>query len=159
MDPDKNRPKYHLVYLTSHPRGLIEFMNISAGVQLVQKKIRGAKKEAARERNTGMVDMFGSDPATHSRFEPSGVNEIEQFWIRYLRNGERKVAQNEFAAIIEENDWFPGELQAALVDLIDAGIVRNLDATSKRPKKPLHYEVIGGERLILLQDQSEGLQG
>ena len=159
MDPDKNRPKYHLVYLTRHPRGLIEFMDISAGVELVQKQIRGAKKEAARERNTGMADMFDSEPATHSRFEPSGVNEIEQFWIRYLRDGERKVAQNEFAAIIEENDWFPGELQAALVNLIDAGIVRNLDAISKRPKKPLHYEVIGGERLILLQDQSEGLQG
>ena len=159
MDPDKNRPKYHLVYLTRHPRGLIEFMDISAGVELVQKKIRGVKKNAARERNTGIVDMFASEPATHSRSELIGFNEIEQFWIRYLRAGERKVAQNEFAAILEENDWFPGELQAALVNLIDAGIVRNLDAISKRPKKPLHYEAIGGERLILLQAQGGCLQG
>lgn len=53
------------------------------------------------------------------------------------------------SAILEETDWFPGDLQSALGNLINAGKVRNLDAPRKRPKKPLHWDK--DERLELME--------
>ncbi len=40
LDRERERPKYHLVYLTSHPRGIVELMEISEGLDQVQKQVR-----------------------------------------------------------------------------------------------------------------------
>ena len=61
LDREKQRPKYHLVYLTTHPRGIIEFMEISEDIDLVQKQVRASAKQAARAEKTGIDDMFGDD--------------------------------------------------------------------------------------------------
>jgi three-Cys-motif partner protein len=59
LDREKERPKYHLVYLTNHPRGIIEFMEISEGLDIVQKRVRAETKRAARATKSGMGDLFG----------------------------------------------------------------------------------------------------
>ena len=60
------------------------------------------------------------------------------------------MGEEEFANLLEDTDWFPGDFQRGLGNLIDAGKVRNLDAPRKRPKKPLHWKK-EGERLQLME--------
>lgn len=143
LDREKQRPKYHLVYVTTHPLGVIEFMTISETVDLVQKQVRAELRDAKRERATRVQDMFG--PAVDSEPGRASAADVDRFWLDYLAAGERRVDAGVFADILEDKDWFPGDLQASLVRLIDAGRVRNLDASRRRPTKPLHYQ--DGDRL------------
>lgn len=147
MDPKSNRPKYHLVYLTSHPQGIMEFMEISEQVDLVQKQVRAVKRDAAREAKSGTADMFGADTLVDANAGHASSQDVDAYWLSYLESGSRAVGRNEFAAILEETNWFPGDLQASLVRLIAIGAVRNLDAAGRRPRKPLHFDTPSGERL------------
>ena len=143
FDRDKQRPKYHLMYVTTHPLGVIEFMTISEDVDLVQKRVRAELRDAKRERETGVEDMFGTNvDATAGH---AGAADVDRFWLDYLATGTRRVDEKAFADILEDKDWFPGDLQASLVRLIDARRIRNLDASRRRPTKPLHYK--DGDRL------------
>ena len=147
LDPMKNRPKYHLVYVTSHSKGILEFMSISEEIDLIQRQVRTIKKENARELRTRTSDMFEErDVLVDSGFttEPA---DVDSFWLTYLGVSVRQVGRSEFARILEDTDWFPSDLQASLLRLIQAGQVENMDAKGKRQKKPLHYDVGSGERL------------
>lgn len=149
LDPLHRRTKYHLIYLTSHPKGIVEFMDISEKVDLVQTRVRAAKQLDVREKKSGTPDMFAVDMLAEPGDGRSSPDEVDTFWRRYLAAGERRVHTAEFADILEETNWLPGELQASLARLVKAGALRNLDAgDSKRPKKPLHFEE--PERLELL---------
>ncbi len=147
MDPSKERPKYHLIYLTSHPKGLIEFMEISQGVDLIQKQIRATKKLDKREKQSRVRDMFSDEPDTNT--EPSTVDEtvVDAYWVDFLSSGIQAIGQTEFADILEKTDWLPDTLQISLSRLIASGQVINLDSTTKRPKRPLHFQK--SERLQL----------
>jgi hypothetical protein len=92
-----------------------------------------------------MADLFPTpiDPATGR----ASADEVDWFWLDYIGDAIRLVDSKAFAAILEDTDWFPGELQASLVRLIEAGEVKNLDAAGHRPKKPLHFDAGSGERL------------
>jgi three-Cys-motif partner protein len=151
MDPNKDRPKYHLVYLTCHPRGIVEFMEISDSVDLIQKHVRASKRDEARMRKSGMGDLFGAESLVDEGEGHVEPDEVDQYWRSYLAGGGRAVGEAEFAEILEQTNWFPGDLQKSLVRLIDAGIVQNRDAPRRRPKKPLHWDK--SERLALLRKQ------
>lgn len=149
LDRKKERPKYHLVYLTSHPRGCIEFMEISEALDLVQKRVRASTKEQAKAEKSGMDDMFGAAGYVNAEQGHANLMEVEQYWLQYLSSGAKQVGEEEFANLLESTDWFPGDFQRGLGNLINAGKVRNLDALKKRPKKPLHWKR-EGERLQLI---------
>ena len=149
LDPVKNRPKYHLVYLTTHPRGLVEFMEVLEDFDLIQKKVRAETKQRQREERSRMQQLF--DDADQVREEEGHVTleQVEQYWCRYLSKGQRRIGYAEFADILEKTDWFPGDLQRALGNLIRNNLVRNLDATNPRWTKFVHLEK-DGERLQLV---------
>jgi hypothetical protein len=148
LDRQKERPKYHLVYLTSHPRGIIEFMEISEKVDLVQKQVRASTRHRTRQKKSSMSDMFGADSLVDAAEDHAEPDEVDQYWREYLTKGPKVIGESEFADILEQTNWFPGDLQSSLTRLIEAGIVRNLDAPRRRPKKPLHFE--SNERLDLV---------
>lgn len=150
LDREKERPKYHLVYLTSHPRGIVELMEISQGLDQVQKQVRASTKQAARIRKTRQEELFDESETVDADAGRVEIAEVEKFWIRYLSNGEKRVGVEEFADLLEETDWFPEDFQRALLKLIEAGKVCNLDAKGKRPKQPLHWKE--AERLRLVED-------
>lgn len=145
LDPDKERLKYHLVYLTSHPQGIIEFMAVSESVDLIQKQVRAVKRDAARLEQTLTLDLFGAQSHVDAAEGHAGAGDVDRFWMDYLGSGTRTVGKREFADILESTDWFASDLQASLARLIKAGRVENLDATEPRPRKPLHFQK--GERL------------
>lgn len=149
MHPSQERTKYHLVYLTSHHTGVVEFMEISEKVDIVQARVRAATKLEQKEKATGMGDFFAEETVPDSGEGRSSPDDVDAFWRDYLSGGERRIDKAVFADILEDTDWFPNELQASLLRLIKAGIVVNLDdATSKRRSKPLHIDKLG-ERLKL----------
>lgn len=150
LDPLHRRTKYHLIYLTCHPTGIVEFMDISEKVDLVQARVRAVKQLDAREKKSGVADMFAVDAVEEASDGRSSPDEVDAFWRRYLADGERRITIAEFADILEATNWLPGELQASLLRLVKAGVVRNLDAdVSKRRTRPLHFEN-SGERLQLV---------
>jgi three-Cys-motif partner protein len=149
LDRKKERPKYHLVYVTSHPRGIIEFMEISQKLDYIQKRLRASTKQSARAEKSGMDDMFGNEPYVKPDDGHVSQSEVQQYWLNYLTGEAKRIGEEEFANLIEETDWFPGDFQRALLSLITAEKVRNLDAPKKRPKQPLHWK--DGDRLQLME--------
>ncbi|WP_225781229.1 three-Cys-motif partner protein TcmP [Xenophilus sp. Marseille-Q4582] len=150
LDPLHRRTKYHLVYVTSHPTGIVEFMDISERVDLVQRRVRAAKQIEVRQQRTGVTDLFGTEPEIEASDGRCSPDDVDAFWRRYLAAGERRIGTAEFADILEGTNWLPGELQSSLVRLVKAGVVRNLDAdASRRRSKPLHFDK--AERLRLSQ--------
>ena len=151
LNPVEDRPKYHLVYLTAHPRGINEFMEKSESVDLIQRQVRAQVQISRRDQTTGTTDMFGAAAEAVPQGDGSvSGGDVENFWIGYLRTwgGMRRIDAAEFANILERTNWFPGDLQASLVRLIYRDKrVTNVDAKGKRPKKPLHF--LEGETLRL----------
>ena len=149
LHPLHQRTKYHLIYLTTHPTGIVEFMDTSEQVDIVQARVRQAKQLDVREQKTRVADLFSTQPAPDVGDGRSDPEEVDAFWRQYLASGDRRIATAEFADILETTNWLPVELQASLVRLVKSGNVKNLDAdASKRRSKPLHY-VAAGERLQL----------
>ncbi len=150
LDPEKDRAKYHLVYMTAHPKGIVTFMEISEKLEQIQRGVRAAKRFARRQERSGTADLFSHEsyvealPATE--IDP---DEVDAFWLQYLAVPPDRVAVEQMADLLEDTGWMPGDLQKALKRLIDDGEVQNLDAIKKRTRKPLHYEG-QGERLRLL---------
>jgi three-Cys-motif partner protein len=148
--PHQERTKYHLVYLTTHPKGLIKFMETYEEAADLQGAVRAQIRDGKKAAKTGTADLFSDEP---SYVDDSGIKNnfsiIDDFWMNYI-GIECAIDEAKFAQILEDNSWFPGELQASLVRLIAQKKIENLDASKPRLKKPLHYWERGGERLRVL---------
>jgi len=141
LDPLLRRTKYHFVYLTCHSTGIVEFMEISERVDLVQRQVRAAKQIDVRQQKTGVTDRFSTDPQAEPTDGRCSPQDVEAFRRSYLAFGERRVSTADFADILESTNWLPGELQSSLVRLVKAGAVRNLDAdATRRRTRPLHFQ-------------------
>ena len=151
LDRKKERPKYHLVYLTSHPRGIVEFMEISETLDQIQKRVRAATKQTDRIKKTRQNELFSSDEFLHAVEDKVSMVEVERYWLKCLSPQPKKFGLEEFADMLEETDWFPSDLQRALGNLIVAGKVRNLDARGTRRKNFLHFDE-GSERLQIMEE-------
>jgi len=78
----------------------------------------------------------------------AGPDQVDRFWQAYLANGACQIDTAGFADILEQTDWFEGDLQASLVRLVKAGRVVNRTVDAKRRfKRPLHFDDRGGEIL------------
>lgn len=153
LDPERDRPKYHLVYLTTHHRGLIEFMEASEKLDLIQKLVRADTKQRNREEKSGMQGLFDDAEQVREQDGHVGVEEVEKYWLNQLSYEPRRFGEAEFADMLEETDWFPSDLQRALGNLMQRGLVRNLDALGKRRSRFLHFDKTG-ERLQLVKENA-----
>ena len=146
LDRKKDRTKYHLVYLTSHHHGVVVFMQISQALEPVQKLVRASTKQASRVERSGQEELFAAGDLIETDDQAVDIAEVERFWLERLSKQPKKFGETEFADFLEQTDWFPGDLQRALGNLIAAGQVGNLDMTKPRRTQFLHFEE-GGERL------------
>lgn len=146
-DPHKDRTKYHLVYVTTHPKGLIKFMETYEEAAGLQGAVRAQIRDDKKAMRTKIDDLFSGEPSYVDDNEAkNNCSIIDNFWLEYIGT-ERAIDEAQFAKILEDNIWFPSELQASLGRLILQKKITNLDAPKARPKKPLHYSERGGERL------------
>jgi len=135
------------VYLSSHPKGTIEFMKISHGVEAIQQRVRAEQRKDKREEATGVRDMFADEmPMTLEGLDDA--SDVDKYWLTSLQKEPTVIDEALFADILEATDWMPQDLQASLARLISAGKVKNIDATNGRSSRPLHPE--DAERLVLL---------
>ncbi|OGT80728.1 MAG: hypothetical protein A3H91_09420 [Gammaproteobacteria bacterium RIFCSPLOWO2_02_FULL_61_13] len=146
LDREKDRTKYHLVYLTGHHRGITVFMDISEHLEPIQKLVRTATKQASRAEKSGQDELFAASDLIEADSHSVEISEVEQFWLERLSDQPKRFEEADFADMLEDTDWFPGDLQRALGNLIAADKVRNLDMPKPRKTKFLHFKK-GGERL------------
>lgn len=144
LDPTVDRTKYHLIYLTRHPKGIIEFMKQSEKLAGVQSAVRNAAKYNKQTQADRTGDLFGIDAG---QMEPSWnesnarIHELQQLWLTRIGDQHLLVTEPVFANIICQSNCFPSELQLALRGLIERGEVLNVTAGPKlRPKNVVDYE-------------------
>lgn len=154
LDRTKDRTKYHLVYLTTHPKGITVFMGISEKLDAVQKLVRASTKQRKRIDRTGQDELFSAGETQLPDDHTVDISEVESAWLTRLSLEPKRFDEAEYARLLEETDCFPRDLQTALGNLIEAGKVRNLDAQKKRRTKFLHFEG-HGERLQLVKDSEQ----
>lgn len=144
MNPERERAKYHLVYLTTHPLGIVKFMEISEGTDRVQSQVRAEKRDKKQTAETGTGSLWSSAELGELDATHAAGSVVDEFWRDYLKGGDRLINTAAFADILEKTDWFEGDLQASLVRLVRAGRVVNRSANAqRRHKRPLHYDGAG----------------
>ena len=148
MNPERDRTKYELVYATTHPKGITTFMQISEAADRVQSQVRAVKRDKRKAADRGMDELWPAGSMVDFEATHADAAQVDAFWKSYLAGGERRIDLAAFADMMEQTDWFEGDLQASLVRLFKAGRVvnRTVDA-SRRYKRPLHYEDGDGETL------------
>jgi three-Cys-motif partner protein len=140
LDPNKNKVKYFLIYLTKHPKGIVEFLKHSEKMELVQKNVRAQLKNVKREASSGIVDLFADQPAAPVKGDSVFEAMVDQFWMDHLKSGSRKISESDFADILESQEWFESDLQMSLLRLSKAGKVINKSSVARRSKRFLHFE-------------------
>ena len=141
LDKDKERTKYHMVYLTSHPKGIVEFSTLSEDVGIFQRKVHFETRQA----RTGQKDMFGIDDATIEQLESANTDDVKRYWMDRLETTARVYNEDDLADMLEDTDWLISDLERAFKELQSEGNVENMDALRKRPVHPINFEK--GERL------------
>ena len=139
LDRVKERTKYHLVYLTRHPLGIVKFMDASEKMDIVQKHVRAKTKQQQRTELTGQTELFAAEIDSN----PAGTVDlkvVKKYWLERLTRTPRAFEIEDLANMLEETNWFESNLQQAFNELIEEGKAENLDARGKRPKKPVHFE-------------------
>lgn len=145
--PTIDRTLYHLIYLTRHPKGIIEFMEVSDKLELVQRHAREDAKH--RELGSWQREMFSASSLI-GKEKRAVVFEAKPYWLNRLSSTPRRFGIEELADMIEETGWFESHFQVAFHELEKEGTVKNLDASGRRRTKFVHFTALGnkGERLV-----------
>ena len=147
--PTRDRTLYHLVYLTRHPKGIVEFMEASEKLELVQKKIRALAKQGERVEKSQQFELFSAiEHVTDDRADMD-LFEVKEYWLQLLSVEPRKFSTQELADMLENTDWFSSDFQRAFGELAKEGKVRNLDAKRTRPVNVVNFEK--NESLVRVQ--------
>jgi len=139
LDPIKERTKYHLVYLTRHPLGIVKFMDASEKMDIVQKRVRARTKQQRRIESTGQEELF-TDEVDSGTSDTVDIEVVKQYWLDKLSHTPKPFDYEALANMLEETNWFETNLQQAFNELIEEGKAVNLDAPIKRPRKPVHFD-------------------
>lgn len=140
LDRTIERTKYHLVYLTRHPLGIVKFMEASEKMNAVQKRVRAKTKQEQRIARTGQGEFLWPEPEVDSHDGEIDMEEVKQYWLRTLSTSPSRFGIEQLADMLEETNWFETDLQQAFNELLEDSAVRNLDARGKRPKNPIHFK-------------------
>lgn len=141
LNKDSERTKYHLVYLTCHSKGVVEFTRLSEDVAIVQRKVRFEAKRA----KAGTKDMFGIDEATIEQLEAANNEDVKRYWLDNLEATAKTYNENDLANMLEATDWLVSDFERAFLELQAEDKVQNLDANRKRPAHPIDFKK--GEQL------------
>ena len=100
--PQKDRTEYELVYLTRHPLGIVVFMEESAKLDLIQKKVRAQAKQDRRVEKSGQQEFPSAFTEVTYEDEKIGLSEVKDYWLSKLSYEPKQFGVEEFADMIEE---------------------------------------------------------
>lgn len=138
--PTRDRTLYHLVYLTRHPKGIVEFMEASEKLDIVQKKVRALAKQDERVEKKKQLEMFSADEHVTDERAGMDLSGVKTYWLNRLTPEPKRYGTRELADMLEETEWFPGDFQKAFGELERAGQVKNFNAEKKRRSKFVHFD-------------------
>jgi three-Cys-motif partner protein len=152
LDSVKDRTKYHLVYLTRHPLGIKVFMEASAKVDIVQKTVRVHTKQEKRIEKSGQSEIFTDSVEMVRDDDRVDLLEVKKYWLTQLSSIPKYFGIIQLADMLEETDWFIGDIQSAFGELEEEGKTRNIDSKGKRRTSFVHFEENKGkgEQLVRL---------
>lgn len=147
--PTRDRTLYHLVYLTRHPKGIVEFMEASEKLDLVQKKLRALAKQDERIAKRKQMELFSAaEHVTDERAEMD-LSEIKAYWLNRLTPEQKRFGTRDLADMLEDTEWFPGDFQKAFGELERDGQAKNFSAEKKRRSKFVHFDANRNEGELL----------
>jgi three-Cys-motif partner protein len=148
--PTKDRTLYHLVYLTHHPKGIVEFMEASEKLEFVQLMARAEAKQDEREQKKKQIELFPAQELASGERVERDITEVKEYWLTLLSLKPRYFGTRKLADMLEQTDWFPKDFQKAFGELEKEGLVKNLSAVKKRRSKFVHFDAEHhkGEQLV-----------
>jgi hypothetical protein len=135
-DKEKDKTKYHMVYVTRHPKGIIEFAGQSEKADFIQRVVR---IETARA-NSRQNDLFSAEEAAECDDDHVDLEAVENYWLRLLDSEAKPFDESVLADMLEETGWQISDFQNAFAQLLAAGKVENIDARGKRTKHFVHFD-------------------
>lgn len=151
LKPTHDRTLYYLVYLTRHPKGIVEFMEASEKLDIVQKKVRALAKQDERIAKQKQLEMFSADEHINDERAEMYLSEVKAYWLSALTTVPKRFGTREFADMLESTEWFPGEFQRAFGQLEKEGLVKNNDAANKRRSKFVHFDANSNDGEFLVK--------
>lgn len=148
LDPQRDRTKYHLVYLTRHPLGIMKFVQQSEKLDIIQPQVRAQAQQDQRIAKTGQRELFAAGDIGEPELSQPSLLEVKEYWLQQLMNEPRRFGLTEFARMHEETGWFHSTLQEGLGALIAEGRARNIDATRKRTRNFVNFTM--SEQIVRL---------
>lgn len=138
--PTKDRTLYHLVYLTHHPKGIVEFMEASEKLEFVQQALRAEAKQDEREQRSKQIELFSAEEQASGERSERDLAEVKGYWLTLLSPKPRYFGTRELADMLEQTDWFPRDFQKAFGELGKEGLVQNFNAAKKRRSRFVHFD-------------------
>lgn len=136
---DKKKIIFYLVYATHSPTGLVVFREQAEEAAKEQSRLKLQHRLDRLVEKNGQQDMFSVD--AHEDEPRLLSQDLRALWMRHFPDvGSSLVVDYVLIAeLIEDTDYLLSELQTALCELVDAGIIKNLAAKKKRPKNAVNY--------------------
>lgn len=149
--PSKEQVFYYLTYVTHHVKGMIVFLEESEKAGEHQREVKFAVRQRTREANTGMADLFGDTLHSNDRPTPGSEWNEQSLWLARLptAGAELRVTEEVIAGMAEDGGCLISNLQAALLRLMEEGILANIDAKRARRRNVVNYA--NGERIRRLK--------
>jgi three-Cys-motif partner protein len=136
-DKDKDRTKYHMVYVTRHPKGIVVFAEQSEKVDFIQRVVR---IQTARERS-GQGGLFAPEQEAEQIDDGRvGLDIVEDYWLKLLDTEARAFDEAVLADMLESQGWQISDFQQAFGRLQAAGKVENIDARGSRKKHFVYFD-------------------
>ncbi len=136
LDKSKNRTKYHMVYLTRHPKGIVEFAKLSEKTEILQRRVRMQREED----RSGQHSLFLlKDSDLRDQFS-ADIEDVKKFWLDHLNEEESVYNEADLADWLEESDWLESDLQVAFKELVKEGKVENIDMQRNRRTQFVHFD-------------------
>ena len=136
-DKDKERTKYHLVYGTRHPTGIIKFAEQSDKAELVERVVRIQVKQ----NSTHQQALFSpEEEADRMHDETVDLEVVKRYWLTKLTDQPVKFNEARQADMLEETGWLIRDFELAFKELLAEKKVENMDVAGKRTKHPVYYE-------------------
>lgn len=140
LDPYKDRTKYHLVYLTRHPKGIKVFIEESEKLDIIQKTVRAQARQDRRIENSGQGELFTVSTEIRDDDDRVDLSVVKDYWLNKLDYSPKLFGIAELADMLEETNWFITDFQNAFKELEKEGRVENLNAKRTRPVNVVDFE-------------------
>lgn len=138
LHPTIERTLYDVVYLSSNPLGVVDFVEASEKLRQDQKRIRALARQEKKMKASGQREMFAADKLVREEKAPVR-QEVKDYWLARLSRNPKLFGLIEFADMLEETGWSMDDFQRAFLELEAEGKVRNLASTGSRSTRAVHY--------------------